>query len=62
MKAPPPSTALGDQNAKRGGGEMCRKIIATLEKHPVYLSMITGIISGVVSGIIVGLVLNRFIK
>lgn len=46
--------------------EMLKKFVAILEKHPVYLSMITGIISGIVagiiSGIIVGLILNKFIK
>ena len=45
---------------------MIKKIITTLERHPVYLSLITGTVSGVVggiiSGIIVGFILNRFIK
>ena len=43
-----------------------KRFIAILERHPVYLSMvtgtITGVFSGVISGTIVGFILNSFVN
>ena len=41
---------------------MLKRIIATIERHPIYLSMIIGTIVGIFSGVISGLIIGCILK